>query len=165
MWYITANILIFLPNQLGLAIFIAFAALMISPRLLPKPQKQQKQIRKANDLPIRMITGGIFTFIITSLAYILNEKWSGVLAVFPVIGSVLAIFTHITQGSGAVVELYQGTIRGLYSLVIFFIGLAIMWGHVNFWLTIIISLMGAILIQVIFYLVSVRLNKRIKVNL
>jgi uncharacterized membrane protein YvlD (DUF360 family) len=71
-------------------------------------------LRQFNDLPLRMLAGGLFTLVVTALAYVLSSQWSGLLAVFPIIGSVMAIFTHIMQGSEAVTMLYHGTVGVIF---------------------------------------------------
>lgn len=97
-----------------------------------------------------MLAGGVFTLIVTQAADLVGGTWSGLLAVFPIIGSILAVFTHITQGADAVTTLYRGTVRGLYSLVLFFFILVMAWPYMSFWFALILAIIAAIILQLLF---------------
>ncbi|MCU4412498.1 hypothetical protein KTH71_00335 [Acinetobacter sp. WU_MDCI_Axc73] len=150
-WVFTATLLTFLPQNLYVVSLVAILGLMLTPFLLPTLMTIVVPARQFNDLPLRMLAGGLFTLAVTALAYVLSSQWSGLLSVFPIIGSVMAIFTHIMQGSEAVTVLYHGTVRGLYSLTVFLIVLAAGWGSFNFWQVIAVGVFMAILVQLIFY--------------
>ena len=153
-WIISATLLTFLPLNIYIASFVTLFALIITPYVLPSLSTVSLPTRQFNDLALRMLAGGAFTVTVTTLAHVLNSQWSGLLAVFPIIGSVMAIFTHIMQGSEGVVMLYHGTVRGLYSLTVFFIVLAAGWASFDFWWVVIVGILMAITIQLCFYAFS-----------
>ncbi|WP_130802562.1 hypothetical protein [Acinetobacter ihumii] len=161
-WMVTSVLLTFVPQNLYVVSVVAILGLILTPLILPKLSTISLPTRQFNDLALRMLTGGIFTLTVTTLAYVLNSQWSGLLAVFPIIGSVMAIFTHIMQGSEAVAMLYHGTVRGLYSLTTFFIALATGWNSFDFWSVVVVGVLMAIMVQLVFYFIS-RISVAIKI--
>ncbi len=116
---------------------------------LPNSGVVSARKNELRDLPFRMLTGGILTLAVTGIAAIIGEVWSGILAVFPVIGIVLAVFTHKTQGSDQVAHVYHRIVRGLYSFAGFFLALAILWPRIEFWSACVIALLFAAVIQIV----------------
>jgi hypothetical protein len=95
-----------------------------------------------------MFVGATLTYLITTLAGDLGEVWSGILSVFPVITLVLAVFTHRGLGSAQVVFIFRGITKGLYSFVAYFFIYSLCLPIFGLWLTILISVMGAIVTQI-----------------
>ncbi|WGX74011.1 hypothetical protein QJS67_05770 [Acinetobacter radioresistens] len=112
-WSVISSFLVLLPQNIYLALCIALLGLIFTPYLLPRKNWVYRPAAHAKDLPVRMLAGGVFTLIVTQAADLVGGTWSGLLAVFPIIGSILAVFTHITQGADAVTTLY-GVQYGAY---------------------------------------------------
>lgn len=147
--------------NLGIALLIAVASLIIAPFLLPRTKPTAPPKAKLHDLHWRMLVGAILTFLVTTLATTLGEVWSGILAVFPVIGSVLAIFTHHTLGAAHVTQAARGMVKGLYSFVAFFFTLTLLLTQTSIWAACLISIVAAILTQVIVqFIVGLITNNR-----
>lgn len=175
-WFI--SLLYSLTAWLGLAVilaltspglitgtFMAIASLLITPKVLPQI-KQSKPLRgDLRDLPWRMLVGAVLTLAITSLAAILGETWSGILAVFPVFGVVLSVFTHNTLGSAQVTILYQGMVKGLFSFVAYFTSLALILPNTTIWIACTSSALIAVATQIIVQLVSMHYSNLIKKNM
>lgn len=132
-WCAGAVALSWLPHRVEWALVVAVGSLSLTPYLLPKVPAQPASAGVIHDLPFRMLAGALLTLVVTSLAASVGAVWSGLLAVFPVLGSVLAVFMHRTQGAAQVVLMYKGLLRGLFSLVAYFVTLALVWPHVEFW--------------------------------
>ncbi len=98
-WFISALALAMTPLNPSIVLLGAISSLIITPYLLPHIKLSTPPKTSLNDLHWRMLVGALLTFSVTSLAAALGEIWSGILAVFPVIGSVLAIFTHRSLGA------------------------------------------------------------------
>lgn len=147
-WILSALVISQIHPPLMLATTLAIASLAIAPFTLPKPQPLNDAKAKANDLPLRMAAGALITIAITGLAPLLGSEWSGLLALFPVIGSVLAIFTHSQYGPAQVSNMYRGMIRGLYSLVGYLFTYASLLGVTKLWLGCLLSALVAIAIQI-----------------
>ena len=71
------------------------------------------------DILIRMVVATVFTLVITGLADLLGPTWSGVLTPFPILTTILAIFSHSLQGSDAAVATLRGLVIGLLGFTTF----------------------------------------------
>jgi uncharacterized membrane protein (GlpM family) len=74
---------------------------------------------KSDKLLWRMIAGAALTLLVTMLASTVGERWSGLLAVFPVLGSVMAVFSQQTRGPAFTAALLRATATGMYSFSAF----------------------------------------------
>ncbi|MBC7995854.1 MAG: hypothetical protein H7Z15_21700, partial [Rhizobacter sp.] len=63
--------------------------------------------------------GAALTVGVTWVAASVGPAWSGLLAVFPILGIVLAVFSHRSQGSAFAAALLSAMATGLYSFVAF----------------------------------------------
>ena len=132
-WLVAAVGLAALPTSPAVALAVAGLALVLAPRALPPSEPISTGGGSLADLPYRMLTGAMLTLAVTATAASLGEVWSGLLAVFPIIGLVLAVFTHRAQGPHHVAHMYRGMVKGLYSFATFFLALAVLWPRVEFW--------------------------------
>jgi len=130
-------------------LLIAISSLVLTPFLLPRIKPSSPPNIKLNDLPWRMLVGALLTFLVTTLATTLGEVWSGIFAVFPVIGLVLAVFTHNTLGATHVTQVYRGMVKGLYSFGAFFLTMALLLPKNSIWVACLSSIVVAIVTQVI----------------
>ena len=71
------------------------------------------------ELAARMIAGGVLTVSVTHLSPMLGPKFSGLFAVFPVMGIVLAAFSHRASGNTFTIHLLRGMVSGFYSFTAF----------------------------------------------
>ena len=71
------------------------------------------------ELCARMIAGGVLTVSVTHLSPVLGPKFSGLFAVFPVMGIVLAAFSHRASGSIFTIYLLRGMVSGFYAFTAF----------------------------------------------
>jgi len=132
-WFVVAAGLAALPTSPAVALAVAGLALVLAPHVLPPSESISTAGGSLADLPYRMITGAMLTLAVTTTAASLGEVWSGLLAVFPIVGLVLAVFTHRTLGPYHVVHMYRGMVKGLYSFATFFLALAVLWPRIEFW--------------------------------
>lgn len=148
-WLLTARVLAALPSVPQVALTVAALALVLAPRLLPRGLPVSVSGASLNDLPYRMITGALLTLSVTAVAASLGEVWAGLLAVFPVIGLVLAVFIHRANGPHQVANMYRGMVHGLYSFAAFFLVLAVFWIRTEFWSACILAVVAGITVQAI----------------
>ena len=105
-----------LPVVYGLILVCVALAL----RLFPVPTNQSVQPRRLpNDLLIRMVVATLFMLLITTLASLLGPTWSGILTPFPIITSILAVFSHVSQGSDGAILSLRGIVIGLFGFTTF----------------------------------------------
>jgi uncharacterized membrane protein (GlpM family) len=106
---------------------LAFGALVIAPRLYPPQTTALTPVRMPTaELLLRMLAGAALTFVVTTLAQTVGARLSGMLALFPVLTSVLAMFTHRNAGADHAIALLRGLARGLYSLAAFCFALTLL---------------------------------------
>ena len=158
-WFILALALALTKPNLGIALLIAACSLLVTPYLLPRTKPTTLPKTKLHDLPWRMLVGALLTFSVTSLAAALGEVWSGILAVFPVIGLVLAVFTHNTLGPTHVTQVYRGMVKGLYSFAAFFLTLTLMLPKTSILIAALCAVVVAIATQVILQFLTKALKK------
>jgi len=77
------------------------------------------------DIPCRMATGAIAVVTLTRAAPLLGPRFSGVLAAFPVVTAVLAVFAQRARGPRHANAVLRGLLLGLPSFVAFYAALEI----------------------------------------
>jgi uncharacterized membrane protein (GlpM family) len=98
----------------------AATALLAAPYLFPAVQPLSSgPAAKSDKLILRMVAGAALTLAVTLLASTVGERWSGLLAVFPVLGSVMAVFSQQTRGPAFTAALLRATATGMYSFAAF----------------------------------------------
>jgi uncharacterized membrane protein (GlpM family) len=121
-WSIAAALLALLPNAPLVSATVAAIALVGARWVFPAvaPPAASRAFVKG-ELALRMAAGAALTLIVTALANTVGSRWSGLLAVFPVLGSVLAVFSHRGQGAAFAATLLRALANGLWSLAAFFL--------------------------------------------
>jgi uncharacterized membrane protein (GlpM family) len=105
---------------LPFSVIAAAVALLASPYLFPEVHPVLNgPAPKSDKLIWRMIAGAALTLVVTMLASTVGERWSGLLAVFPVLGSVMAVFSQQTRGPAFTAALLRATATGMYSFSAF----------------------------------------------
>ncbi|WP_131108326.1 hypothetical protein [Pseudomonas sp. Sample_10] len=120
MWAVIAVVLSLIPPSLLLSVLAAATALLVAPYLFPSVQPiLTGPAPKSDKLLLRMVAGALLTLAVTWLASTVGDRWSGLLAVFPVLGSVMAVFSQQTRGPAFTAVLLQATATGMYSFSAF----------------------------------------------
>jgi hypothetical protein len=119
-WIVSACALSFLPTSPAWAVAAAVAAVCFGQTFLPRSTvvAANAPITRA-DLIGRMIAGAVLTLLVTSLSARLGAAWSGLLAVFPLLGSVLSVSSHRAHGPDFVISLLRGMVLGRFSFAAF----------------------------------------------
>lgn len=124
--------LYFLAPGFWLAIVASLTFITLAPSVFPRvkggtaPPAMQKA-----ELLARMAAGVILVLLVTHFANQMGPRWSGLLAMFPVMGSVLAVFTHRHAGAAFTTKLMVGSMAGFYAFIAFCAALAVTlnaWG-------------------------------------
>ncbi|MFS2072978.1 hypothetical protein ACEN9D_29940 [Pseudomonas sp. CT11-2] len=125
-WASVAVVLSLIPPSLTLSVIAAATALLAAPYLFPSVQPVVSgPAPKSDKLLLRMMAGALLTLAVTLLASTVGERWSGLLAVFPVLGSVMAVFSQQTRGPAFTAALLRATATGMYSFAAFCLVLAL----------------------------------------
>lgn len=120
------------PPVAGLAA-CAVAALALALRLAPGEAAPPESTRSAatgdpppRDLPLRALLAGAVMLGVTSLASTVGPTLSGVVATFPLMSTLLAVFAHRRDGPHAAAAVYRGLLVGLFSVTGFSVVLAVL---------------------------------------
>ncbi len=99
----------------------AVAALLPSPRSSSSPPVPPPRW----DLPLRALAALALVLVVTALSGALGAKLSGLLAPFPIVTSVLAVFTHAHGGVSQLELLLRNFLFGFYGFAAFCFTLAV----------------------------------------
>jgi hypothetical protein len=136
-WYIcaAAGVLVFglvswvlltLNLAPGGALIVALVGLHVASRMMPKVTfVNPRRAVSAMELPVRCVAAGSLAGTVTILAAQLGPVGSGVLTIFPVMGMVLGVFSHMAWGKNGAIHLLTGILKGLYGFVLFCFLLAV----------------------------------------
>jgi len=78
------------------------------------------------DLPARMLVATLFVVALTEAAPLLGPRFTGLLAPFPLYGTVLAVFAQRLEGREAAVAVVRGLVLGLFAFTGFFLALTLL---------------------------------------
>jgi hypothetical protein len=119
-------LLTFWSPTLWVAAITVMAALLLAPRWYPEPMVSDCPSRKpAKDIAWRMLAGALLVLLVTHFSTALGHRLSGIFAMFPVMGSVLVVFSHRQSGSAFTIHLLRGMLLGYYAFSVFCIVLAL----------------------------------------
>lgn len=111
-----------IPVPLWLATLAALASLAALYYLLPKPNALPPPIPMPWwDIPARMLSTFILVAGIMTTAEQLGPQLSGIASTFPVITTVIGIFTHSQRGLDALLAMFRGLTLSLLGFCIFFL--------------------------------------------
>ncbi len=119
-WSIAACGLSVLPTSPIWAATAALAAVCLGQSFLPRSAASAAgSPLTRSDLIGRMVAGAILTLLVTSLSGWAGPAWSGLLAVFPLLGIVLSVSSHRAHGPDFVISLLRGMMLGRFSFAAF----------------------------------------------
>ena len=119
-WLAVFLFLGFVPMSLGSAAVFTFVALLLAPRLYPPITVPTGAVTLPKaEIAVRMVAGVVVTLAVTGAAALIGSKWSGLVAVFPTLSLVLAIFLQRANGPAFSAMLLRAMVSGLYSLALF----------------------------------------------
>lgn len=119
----------------------------VAPRLFPQPGEAAPAKPRASDMHWRMIAAAVLVLAVTHFSSSLGPRLSGVLAMFPVMASVLVAFSHRHTGAAFAINLLRGTVIGYYAFAVFCIVLALALPSIGMAASFGIALTAAILVQ------------------
>lgn len=129
-WLVAASGLSLLPTSPLWAASMAFFAVCFGQSFLPRSSAvvAGAPLSRA-DLVSRMMAGALLTILVTSLSGWAGAKWSGLLAVFPLLGIVLSVSSHRAHGPAFVISLLRGMVLGRFSFAAFCLVLIFVLPH------------------------------------
>ena len=119
-WLVCACGLSMLPASPIWAATAAFAAVCFGQSFLPRSSAVAAGAPLTwSDLIGRMAAGAVLTLLVTSLSGRAGPAWSGLLAVFPLLGIVLSVSSHRAHGPAFVISMLRGMVLGRFSFAAF----------------------------------------------
>ncbi|MFM0591660.1 hypothetical protein [Paraburkholderia dilworthii] len=119
-WFVAACGLSWLPASPLWAAIVALAAVCFGQSFLPRSSAVAAGAPLSRtDLIGRMVAGAVLTLLVTSLSGRVGAAWSGLLAVFPLLGIVLSVSSHRAHGPDFVIALLRGMVLGRFSFAAF----------------------------------------------
>lgn len=144
------------------ALFVNLAVMLVAPQLFPKAMAVKSSVRhSAVELPLRMLAGAILVFAVTYFSERLGSRLSGMMAMFPVMASVLAVFSHRNAGKDFAIQLLRGALLGWYAFAMFSLLLAIFLPGEGIAFAFTVALASALLVQA----VSLQFIKKLQDNM
>jgi hypothetical protein len=133
------------------ALAVVLVAVAIALLILPQALGGQARVVRlpAWDLPLRALSALALVLALTAVAGQLGAKLSGLLAPFPVIASVLAVFTHAWHGEQDLRLIMRGFVVGLVAYALFFFALAVSLGSLGIAASFLLATMCALTIQAV----------------
>jgi hypothetical protein len=105
---------------------LVYATVALAPRLFPVTAAAPRApVSGHGELALRMSAGAALVLALTYLASDLGPRLSGLLAMFPVLGTVLAVFSHRQAGAPFTISLLRGMTVGYYAFTTFCLVLAL----------------------------------------
>ncbi len=116
-----------LAIPVGAALLLSGAGFLFGLKLLPDPRTERSDAPGPPiwDLPLRAFCALLLVLALAAAAGWLGSRLSGLLAAFPVISSVLAVFTHTQRGADEFLRLGRGLIAGFFAFALFCFTLAV----------------------------------------
>ena len=111
-WLLAACVLQGMPLTLPSALAMAALAVLINSFCLPRPMVAGVATATNETLGVRMLAAAMLTWLASLAASHLGARWSGVMAVFPLLAVVMAVATQRAQGTAAVQALLRGMLLG-----------------------------------------------------
>jgi len=126
-WAIAVALLARAPAGLGVSAAIGATGLALAMALV-RPPSGPPQPQKPNrfELPARMLVGVLLTFVTSALAAAFGARLAGYAAIFPLVASVVASFSHALHGRDSAVRFLAGMCRGMWSVAAFALALALL---------------------------------------
>jgi len=157
-WCCAALLLARLPLTNFVSLGIALLTLTIAPKLFPRVSAPiLTTILPKWELPLRMLAGAALTLAVTSIAAAIGPWWSGMLAVFPVISIVLAVFSHRASGPAFAMTLLKAMALGFYAFTSFCLTLAVLLPQQGVTISFVAATAVAIVVQ---WALKSRLHRR-----
>lgn len=119
-WGLAAILVSLAQTQSYWLMALPFVAIALAIRLNPRAVlNDQEHEHVWWGLPARMLAGFVLTLFIANFSVLMGSRWSGLFTTFPVLGSIIAISSHVEYGREALEQAVSGMMSGLLSVAVF----------------------------------------------
>jgi uncharacterized membrane protein (GlpM family) len=159
-WFASVNLLVRLPLSLPWLSVFALAMLIVAPRAFPRAQGTWgTHALPAQELLLRMAAGAAMVLAVTGMAEALGPAWTGMFAAFPVMSTVLAVFSHRANGPGFVVAMLRAMVAGFYAYMTYCLCVAALLEHWGIAITYTVAVIATVTVQGGARAIIVRMNR------
>lgn len=133
-----------------LSLFILVVlTMLLGMSWMPKPGETKLAETKpgAWDIPLRILIGTGFIFLLTEIASFIGPRLTGLLSTIPLYTVILTVFAHRLQGSAGAISVLRGLLLGMFGFVTFFFTLGVFIGRVGVNAMFMIAVVVTLLIQ------------------
>jgi hypothetical protein len=148
-----AALLVKLPSlPVGWVFLVACCALLLALLSFPRQSSHQLEfkISSSREIVLRMAMAAALVFLLTSLASLLGPVASGLVSIFPVYTSILAVFNHMKSSMLALAVL-KGVVTGAFGAAVFFVVVASVQGRLATGLCFGSAALAAIAVQALLF--------------
>jgi hypothetical protein len=147
-WTAAVLLLAQLPLSAMASLAIALLTLFAAPRAFPRAQAQWgSHALPAYELLLRMAAGAAMVLLVTAVAEALGPAWTGLFTAFPVMSTVLAVFSHRANGPGFAVALLRAMVGGFYAFIAYCLSVAVLLEDWGIAVTFIVAVAAAVVVQ------------------
>ena len=123
-----------LDPGLGMSLFMLVAATFMGRLSLTRvrvavrhraPSAWQPGEGAAGDLAVRLVATAVLVMTPTGMAARLGSSWSGLLNAFPVLTTIVAVFSHAQRGAGAAMAFLHGYLQAIIGFGLFCVVVAL----------------------------------------
>lgn len=159
-WTAAVQLLAVLPLTAAWSLAIALLTLFVAPRVFPRAQGPWgRQALPAKELLLRMAAGAAMVLAVTGAAEALGPAWTGLFAAFPVMSTVLAVFSQRANGPGFVVALLRAMVGGFYAYITYCVAVAALLASWGIAATFIAAVAAAVIVQAAAKVIIMRSGK------
>jgi hypothetical protein len=131
------------------AAIVTICGLLIAAKSYPAHSIDlPKQVQAGSDLIYRMLAAGALVLLLTLFSAQLGPTLTGLFGVFPVMGSVLGVFSHKHYGAGFAIKILQGMVQGFYAFTLFCLVLAYTLGSQPWPICFLVATFAAVVVQI-----------------
>jgi len=133
------------------ALITVILALLLAPLAFPGVPRwvTQRAAISTKDLPWRMLAAALLVLAVTFAAARLGPKMSGLLAMFPVMSTVLVGFSHRQSGGEFAIRMLRGMVYGYFAFAVFCAVLSAALGSVAIWQAFVLAVICAIAVHAV----------------
>jgi hypothetical protein len=152
--FLVYAVLLLLLHSLGPSLMLSLGLIIVVLFFAPNWFPQVSMLEAAThpspfELPLRMLAGALLVMLVTYFSSQLGSRLSGMLAMFPVMASVLAVFSHRQSGSEFSIQLLRGALLGWYAFSAFSLVLALILPISGISIAFVLAFLTALLVQTI----------------
>ena len=147
-WTVAVEVLVHLPLTVEWSLGLSLLTLFVAPRIFPRAHgKWGGNALPAQELLLRMAAGAAMVLAVTAAAEALGPAWTGLFAAFPVMSTVLAVFSQRANGPGFVVAMLRAMVGGFYAYITYCLCVATLLEHWGIAATFTVAVVAAVLVQ------------------